>query len=66
LVGGTGKPMRFSLRMLGIGWHYTDFVEHGGEDLLTRPWPDSGIEGEGVYGFFDGVTPSRAARIFLR
>lgn len=64
-VFGTGKPMRFSLRMLGIGWHYTDFVEHGGEDLLTRPWPASGIEGEGVYGFFDGVTPSRAAQVFV-
>lgn len=63
--GGTGNPLRFSLRMLGIGWNYTDFVEHGGEDLLTLPWPESGIEGEGVYGFFDGVTPSRIARIFL-
>lgn len=60
------KPMRFSLRLLGVGWHYTRFVEQGGEDLVTRPWPDSGIEGEGVYGFFDGVTPSRTARIFVR
>ncbi len=65
-VVSTGKPIRFSLRMLGIGWHYTDFVEHGGEDLLARPWPNSGIEGEGVYGFFDGVTPSRAAQVFVR
>ena len=60
------RPLRFSLRLLGIGWHYTSFVEQGGKDLMTRPWPDSGIEGEGVYGYFDGVTPSRAARIFVR
>jgi len=61
-----GKPLRYSLRLLGVGWHYTDFVEQGGKSLMTRPWPESGIEGEGVYGYFDGVTPSRVARIFAR
>lgn len=59
-------PVRFSLRLLGIGWHYTDFVKHIGVDYpLLRPWPSFGIEGEGVYGYFDGVTPSRAARVLV-
>lgn len=58
--------MRFSLRLLGIGWHYTDFVKHIGVDYpLIRPWPSFGIEGEGVYGYFDGATPSRAARVLV-
>ncbi len=60
------ESMRFSLRLLGIGRHYTDFVKHIGVDYpLLRPWPSFGIEGEGVYGYFDGVTPSRAARILV-
>ena len=29
-VGYNDKPLRFSLRLLGVGWHYTDFVEQGG------------------------------------
>ena len=59
-------PMRFSLRLLGIGWHYADFVGQVDIDhLLIRPWPRFGIEGEGVYGYFDGVTPSRAARVLV-
>ena len=59
--------VRFSLRLLGIGWHYTDFVKHMDMDHpLLRPWPSFGIEGEGVYGYFDGVTPSRAAQVLVR
>ena len=59
-------PVHFSLRLLGIGWHYTHFVKHIGVDHpLLRPWPGFGIEGEGVYGYFDGATPSRAARILV-
>ncbi|MDE2973420.1 MAG: hypothetical protein OXU64_01685 [Gemmatimonadota bacterium] len=59
-------PVRFSLRLLGIGRHYTDFVKHiGAGHPLPRPWPSFGIEGEGVYGYFDGITPSRAARILV-
>ena len=59
-------PVRFSLRLLGIGRHYTDFVKHIGLDYpLLRPWPSFGIEGKGVYGYFDGVTPSRAARVLV-
>ena len=62
-----GRGIRFSLRLLGIGWHYSDFVKHMDIDYpLLRPWPSFGIEGEGVYGYFDGVTPSRAARVLVR
>jgi len=59
-------PMRFSLRLLAIGWHYADFLRHTDiGHLLIRPWPRFGIKGEGVYGYFDGVTPSRAARVLV-
>ena len=62
-----GKPLRFSVRLLGIGWNYTNFLQHlGTGDPLMRPWPSFGIEGEGVYGYFDGVTRSRAARVLVR
>ncbi len=67
LIRQRGKPLRFSLRLLGIGWNYTNFTKHWGTgDPLMRPWPGFGIEGEGVYGYFDGVTRSRAARVFVR
>lgn len=66
LVVYLNRPLRFSLRLLGVGWHYTSFVEQGGRVLLARPWPHSGIEGEGVYGYFDGATRSRVARVFVR
>lgn len=62
----SNPPMRFSLRLLGIGRHYTDFVKHIGLDYpLLRPWPGFGIEGEGVYGYFDGGTPSRATQVLV-
>ena len=60
------KPLRFSLRLLGIGWNYTNFVAHTGGFPLPQPWPSFGIEGEGVYGYFDGLTPSQAARVWIR
>lgn len=47
------RPLRFSLPLLGIGWRWTDFT--GVE----------GLEGEGVYGYFDGVAPSRPALILV-
>jgi len=61
------NPIGFSLRLLGIGWHYTDFTQLRVDysDLWLPPWPDFGIEGEGVYGYFDGLTPSRSARIVV-
>lgn len=31
-----------------------------------RPWPSFGIEGEGVYGYLDGVAPSRVTRVRVR
>ena len=59
-----GRPLRFSLRLMGIGWNYTNFIKHWGTgDPLMRPWPSFGIEGDGVYGYFDGVTRSRAAKV---
>lgn len=59
------RPLRFSLRLLGIGRNYTNFLDKAGLDPVTRPWPDFGIEGDGTYGYFDGVTPSRTSRIIL-
>ena len=59
-------PVRFSLRLAGIGWHFSNFIEHTGTNPRPHPWPSFGIEGEGVYGYFDGVTRSRAANIRVR
>ena len=61
-----GRPLRFSLRVLGIGWNHTNFAENEGIFPLPRPWPSFGIDGEGVYGYFDGVVPSRASRVWIR
>ncbi len=60
------KPLRFSLRIVGIGWNYTNFLENEGIFPLPKPWPSFGIEGEGVYGYFDGVVPSRVSRVWVR
>ncbi len=60
------RPLRFSLRLLGIGWNYTNFLENEGIFPLPKPWPSFGIDGEGVYGYFDGVVPSRATRVWVR
>ncbi|MCY3944247.1 MAG: hypothetical protein OXG18_10890 [Gemmatimonadetes bacterium] len=59
-----GNPLRFSLTLLGIGWHWTNFA-----NVVTpaiRPWPAFGIEGDGVYGYFDGVTRSPPLRVLVR
>ena len=48
-------PMRQSrgeLYLVGIGWHYTDFVSEG------PSLPSYGIEGDEVYGYFDGAVKS--------
>ncbi len=49
------------LRLAGVGLNYARFMEAvgRGDHLVRRPWPESGIEGEGVYGYFDGVGYSR-------
>lgn len=58
------RPLRFSLRLFGVGWNYTNFVEHTGIDPLPRPWPSFGIVGQkGVYGYFDGVAASPSVGI---
>lgn len=61
-----GRPLRLSLRILGIGRNYTNVLENEGIFPLPRPWPRFGIEGEGVYGYFDGVVPSRVSRVWVR
>ena len=61
-----GRPLRFSLRLLGIGRNYTNFLENEGIFVLRRPWPSFGIDGEGVYGYFDGVAPSRVSRVWIQ
>jgi len=60
-----GGAVTISLHLLGIGWHYTNFLDKVGLTPVQRPWPSFGIEGEGTYGYFDGVTPSRTAEIRL-
>ncbi len=59
-------PLRFKLHLLGIGWHYTNFLANIGTFPTPKPWPNFGIEGEGVYGYFDGLTPSQAVRVWIR
>lgn len=59
-----GKPLRFSLTLLGIGWHVTNFAYVVSPAI--RPWPAFGIEGDGVYGYFDGVTRSRPMHVLVR
>lgn len=58
--------VRFSLNLAGIGWHFSNFIEHRGTNPRPRPWPRFGLEGEGVYGYFDGMTRSRAVRVVVR
>ena len=58
------KPLRFSLTLLGIGWKFTNFRYV--ESPAIRPWPSFGIEGEGVYGYFDGIARSRPARMVVK
>ncbi|MCE2397540.1 MAG: hypothetical protein J4F34_00645 [Gemmatimonadetes bacterium] len=58
-----GKPLRFSLTLLGIGWKLTNFVYI--ESPAIRPWPSFGIEGDGVYGYFDGVARSLPVRVLV-
>ena len=59
------RPLGFHMRLLGIGWNYTNFAKYVGIDPLPRPWPSFGIDGEGVYGYFDGIVGSVARRVFI-
>lgn len=51
-----GSPFTLALRVRGIGPNYTDWFRHTGDKLVLPPWPSFGIEGEGVYGYFDGIS----------
>ena len=56
----TWKIRRGSLHLLGIGWNYTNFQRL---DDPRFPWPNFGVKGEGVYGYFDGSAKSQSVRI---
>jgi len=56
------KIRKGSLHLLGIGWNYTNFQWL--EDSRF-PWPNFGVEGEGVYGYFDGSTKSKSVPIVV-
>ena len=59
------SQVRFSLRIVGLGRHYANFVARTGNFPVPQPWPSLGIEGDGVYGYFDGVAASQAVQIHL-
>lgn len=50
------------LHLLGIGWQYTNFLR--ASDKHDRQ-PSFGIEGEGVYGYFDGSARSRPVNVIV-
>lgn len=60
------RPMRLSLRLLGIGWNYTNFLAYTSGFPLPEPWPGFGIDGEGVYGYFAAAAPSRIVHVTVR
>lgn len=60
------RPLRFSLRLLGIGWNYTNFLAYASGFPLPEPWPGFGIDGEGVYGYFAAAAPSRSVHVTVR
>ncbi len=51
-----GSPYTLDVRVRGIGPNYTDWYRHTGDKLVLPPWPSFGIEGDGVYGYFDGIS----------
>ncbi len=51
-----------SLHLLGIGWQYTHFLSASQE---SGPQPSFGIEGEGVYGYFDGSVKSHPIHVIV-
>ncbi|MCE2398516.1 MAG: hypothetical protein J4F34_05640 [Gemmatimonadetes bacterium] len=60
------------MRLAGVGRNYTRFLENTvplrndvDHFLVLRPWPETGIEGEGVYGYFDGVSFSRTVTVVV-
>ena len=69
--GRDSETVPVPMRLAGIGWNYTRFAESGDlldfepQYLVLRPWPETGIEGEGVYGYFDGVSFSRTVTVVV-
>ena len=51
-----GSPYTLDVRVRGVGPNYTDLFGHTRDKLVLPPWPSFGIEGEGVYGYFDGIS----------
>lgn len=61
------RPLRFSLRLVGIGWNYTNFVNASEtRDPILPPWPRFGIGGDGAWGYFDGLTRSGTTQVVVR
>ncbi len=50
------SPYTLDVRVRGIGPNYTHWFKLTGDKLVLPPWPSFGIEGEGVYGYFDGIS----------
>ena len=59
-----GRPVHLSIRVLGLGRNYADFVEASGRYPLPQPWPSFGLEG--AYGYFAAAAPSDPVRIVVR
>ncbi len=59
------RPLRFVVTVLSVGWTYVNFAEFHGIDPLPSPWPDYGLTGEGVFGYFAGKTPSRPIEVHV-
>ncbi len=57
-------PSRAFLHLLGIGWNYTRF-RAGKTAYISFPWPNFGISGKGVYGYFDGSATSHPVHIVV-
>ena len=61
-----GNPETWDLRFRGIGPNYSNWFRHTDGELVLPPWPSYGIEGEGVYGYFDGISaPTRWLHIVV-
>lgn len=53
---------RGRLHLVGIGWQYTRFLE---ASRKHNRQPGFGVEGEGVYGYFDGSARSRPVHVIV-
>ena len=58
-----GRPVWLSLRVLGLGQNYANFIEVAGGYPVRHPWPSFGLEG--AYGYFAGAAPSKPVRILI-